>query len=168
MWSSGSTEGPGKWNTLWISHLAVWQPERGKIHRDPVGSFFTSALVMPEKADRFHTFIFVHNKKKKVFRKMRGIKSGGVGGAAWATCTRQGNRKLSGWWMGHNSWSSDWEQIMSILLIGNRKSGIAAGGGQNQLWCWLWFSRSIGFATRFWYQSGIFQSNYQFYFSDAV
>lgn len=149
--------------------LGCLTPEWGKIHRDPFGSFFTSALVMSEKADRFHTFIFVHN-KKGVQKNERYSERGcwEWGGAAWATCIRRGNRKLSGWWMGNNSWSSDWEQIMSRLLLGNRKSGIAAAGGQNQLWCWLWFSRSIGFATRFWYQSGIFQSNYQFYLSDAV
>lgn len=35
----------------------------GKIHRDPFGSFFTSAPVMSEEVDRFHTFIFVHNKR---------------------------------------------------------------------------------------------------------
>lgn len=136
----------------------------GKIHRDPFGSFFTSAPVMSEEVDRFHTFIFVHN--KRCSEKWVVFRAGalGVGGAAWATCTRQGNRKLSGWWMCNNSWSSDWEKIMSRLLLGNRKSGIAAAGGQNRLWCWLWFSRSIGFATRFRYQSGIFQSNYQFTF----
>lgn len=99
-WSSGSgaIQQRGKWNTFWISHSAVWQPEWGEKPPRPfwlLPHLCSGNVGESRRASHFHF--------RSQYKRERCLGAAGV----------PGSRKLIGWWMDNNSWSSEWQQIMS-------------------------------------------------------